>query len=55
MSELVMEEVAKNNLVRICFLDISARFDTVSHTYPLRKLEMLGCEESVLKFGGKLS
>ena len=41
-------EIEAGNIVSLSLLDVSAGFDTVSHTYLLRKLETIGyCEEAI--------
>ena len=50
MGQHVQTEVRKGNLVSVCFMDIKAGFDTVPHTYLLRKLEMCGYEDSALEW-----
>ena len=50
MQESVHCEIEKGKIVSVAFLDISAGFDTVPHTYLLRKLEMLGYEDSALRW-----
>ena len=50
MQESVHSEIEKGKIVSVAFLDISAGFDTVPHTYLLRKLEMIGYEESALRW-----
>ena len=50
MQEHAHQQIAEGMLVSVCFLDISAGFDTVPHTYLLRKLEMMGYENSALEW-----
>ena len=50
MQESVHQEVERGNIVAVAFLDISAGFDTVPHTYMLRKMEMIGYEPSAIRW-----
>jgi hypothetical protein len=50
MQTYVHEELAKGNIVSVSFLDVSAGFDTVPHSYLLRKLQMIGYGEETLKW-----
>ena len=46
----ILDELEAGNLVSICLLDVSAGFDTVSHTYLLRKLEVIGYNEETIEW-----
>ena len=50
MQTHVYGELAKGNIVSVCFLDVSTGFDTVPHSYLLRKLQMIGYKEKTLQW-----
>ena len=50
MQTHIHREIARGNIVSVCFLDVSAGFDTVPHSYLLRKLQLIGYAGNMLKW-----